>query len=95
MFYSNLTHILVKFAGAYGPGRPAPGGAFAPAELLGPAPGGAFAPAVFSGPAPGGACPRRGLAPPGAGPCRGLPRAPTILDYNTIIIVNMYIYLDS
>ena len=55
MFYSNLTHILVKFAGAYGPGRPAPGGAFAPAELLGPAPGGAFAPAEISGPAPGGA----------------------------------------
>ena len=49
------SHSIQKFAGACGPGRPDPGGAFAPANYSGPAPGGAFAPAKFGGPAPGGA----------------------------------------
>ena len=64
---------------------PAPGGAKAPAKFFDPAPGGAKAPAKFFDPAPGGARPRRGEAPPGAGPCRGLPRTPEFLGVKYIL----------
>ena len=56
LFYAIYKHTFKpKLAGACGPGCPAPGGAFAPAEFSGSAPGGALAPATFSGPAPSGA----------------------------------------
>ena len=74
----NFFYEHSSFAGASG-ACPAPGGAFAPVKFLDPAPGGAFAPAKFFDPARGGARPRRGEAPPGAGPCRGLPRTPEFL----------------
>ena len=85
--YFNCFYKHSSFAGASG-ACPAPGGGKAPAKFLDPAPGGAFAPAKSFDPAPGGARPRRGEAPPGAGPCRGLPRTPEFLDKNTLEITS-------